>query len=178
MTTPAATETRTRRYHGVYRGTVVNNVDPMQIGRIQALVPDVSNVVPTSFAMPCVPFAGIQAGAFCMPAIGSGVWVMFEQGDPDYPVWMGGWWGSAAEVPALALAGLPASPSIVLQTTLQNTLAISDLPGPAGGILIKSTTGAMILVNDVGITIQNGKGASIVMVGPTVTVNTGALVVT
>jgi hypothetical protein len=73
---------------------------------------------------------------------------------------------------------VPASPSIVLQTPLQNTLAISDLPGPTGGLMLKSTTGAMIIVNDIGITISNGKGASIVMVGPTVTMNGGALVVT
>jgi hypothetical protein len=55
---------------------------------------------------------------------------------------------------------------------------VSDLPGPTGGIMLKSTTGATIIVNDTGIYIQNGKGASIVMVGPTVTVNAGALVVT
>jgi hypothetical protein len=81
-------------------------------------------------------------------------------------------------VHALAKAGLPVSPSIVLQTTAQNTLVVSDLPGPAGGIMLKSTTGAMILVNDIGITITNGKGASIVMAGPTVTINQGALVIT
>jgi hypothetical protein len=166
------------RYYGKYRGTVINNIDPMQTGRIMAMVPDVSNVVPTSWAMPCVPIAGIQSGVFMVPVVGSGVWIEFEQGDPDYPIWSGGWWGSAAEVPALALAGVPASPSIVLQTPLQNTLAISDLPGPTGGLMLKSTTGAMIIVNDIGITISNGKGASIVMVGPTVTMNGGALVVT
>ena len=65
----------------------------------------------------------------------------------------------------------------MLQTTLQNTLVISDLPGPTGGIMLKSTTGATIIVNDTGIYIQNGKGASIVMAGPTVTINNGALVV-
>jgi hypothetical protein len=80
-------------------------------------------------------------------------------------------------VPALALAGIPASPNLVLQTAAQNALLISDLPGPTGGIMLKSTTGASIVVNDTGIYIQNGKGASIVMTGPTVTVNNGALVV-
>ena len=178
MTMTTTSTTTKKQYFGKYRGTVVNNIDPMQQGRIMAIVPDVSNIVPTSWAMPCVPIAGIQAGVFCVPAIGSGVWIEFEQGDPDYPIWSGGWWGSAAEVPVLALAGLPASPSIVMQTTAQNTLAISDLPGPTGGIMLKSTTGAMIIVNDIGITISNGKGASIIMVGPTVTVNGGALVVT
>ena len=127
--------------------------------------------------MPCFPFAGKQMGMYVVPQVGAGVWVEFEQGDPDYPIWTGCYCGTAAEVPALALAGNPASPNIVLQTTAQNGLVISDLPGPTGGIMLKSTTGATIIVNDTGIYIQNGKGASLVMTGPTVTVNNGALVV-
>ncbi len=166
------------KYYGKYRGTVIQNVDPEQMGRIQAMVPDVSGLLPSSWAMPCVPIAGKSSGTFVVPQIGAGVWIEFEQGDPDYPVWTGGFWGSAAEVPALALAGNPASPSIVLASALQNIIAISDLPGPTGGIMLTCTTGAMIVVNDIGITISNGKGASIVLTGPTVTINNGALVVT
>lgn len=167
-----------RKFYGKYRGTVVQNVDPEQRGRIQVMVPDVSGLIPSTWAMPCVPIAGKQSGSYFVPQIGAGVWVEFEQGDPDYPIWTGCFWGIAAEVPALALAGNPASPSIVLQSGLQNVVTISDLPGPTGGIMLKSTTGAMILVNDVGITISNGKGATIVLAGPTVTINNGALVVT
>jgi uncharacterized protein involved in type VI secretion and phage assembly len=165
------------RFYGKYRGTVINNIDLKQLGRIQAMVPDVSGFVPTSWCMPCVPHAGKQMGTFMVPQVGAGVWVEFEQGDPDYPIWVGSFWGIAAEVPALALAGVPGNPNIVLQSTLQNTLVISDLPGPTGGIMLKSTTGASIIVNDTGIYIQNGKGASIVMVGPSVNINTGALTV-
>lgn len=170
-------------FGGIYRATVVANVDPLQMGRITVIVPDVSGVppfstMPSTWAMPCIPMAGKQMGAYFVPQIGSGVWVMFEGGDPNLPVWMGGWWGDAAEVPALALAGPPGDPNIVLQTAEQNSLVISDLPSPTGGIMLKSTTGATIIVNDTGIYIQNGKGASIVMVGPSVTVNDGALVVT
>ena len=165
------------KFYGKYRGTVVVNVDPEQRGRITAMVPDVLGLIPSSWAMPCVPIAGKQQGTFFIPQIGAGVWIEFENGDANYPIWTGGFWGLAAEVPALALAGNPASPSIVLQTSLQNAIVISDLPGPTGGIMLKSTTGASIIVNDTGIYIQNGKGASLVMTGPTVTVNNGALVV-
>lgn len=166
------------RYYGKYRGTVLQNVDPEQLGRIQAMVPDVSGMLPSSWAMPCVPIAGKLSGTYVVPQVGAGVWIEFEQGDPDYPIWTGGYWGVAAEVPTLALAGNPASPSIVLASILQNTITISDVPGPTGGIMLKSTTGAMIVVNDIGITISNGKGATIVLAGPTVTINNGALVVT
>ena len=166
-----------QKYYGKYRGTVINNVDPLQIGRILVMVPDVSALLPTSWALPCVPIAGKQMGTFVVPQVGAGVWVEFEQGDPDYPIWTGGFWGVAAEVPPLALAGNPVSPSIVLQTGLQNSITLSDVPGPTGGIMLKSPAGAMILVNDVGITISNGKGATIVMNGPSVTINNGALTV-
>ena len=165
------------RYYGIYRGTVVNNVDPMQLGRIMVTVPDVGGITPSTWATPCVPLAGKQMGTFMVPQIGAGVWLQFEGGDPDYPVWTGGWWGNPAEVPALALAGVPGDANIVLQSTLQNAVVISDLPGPTGGIMLKSTTGATIIVNDTGIYIQNGKGASIVMTGPTVNINAGALTV-
>jgi uncharacterized protein involved in type VI secretion and phage assembly len=165
------------KYWGKYRGMVINNVDPMQMGRLMVQVPDVSSLIPGTWAMPCVPVAGIQNGMVALPMIGSGVWVEYEQGDPDFPIWVGCFWGSAAELPALSHLTPPAISAITFQTPLQNGLTISDLPGPTGGIMLKSTTGASIIVNDTGIYIQNGKGASIVMAGPSVTVNAGALVV-
>jgi len=162
---------------GKYRGTVINNVDPLQIGRIQAMVPDLAGFVPGTWAMPCLPMAGINTGVFTAPMIGSGVWIEFERGDPDYPVWVGGYWGSAAEVPVLAHAVPPGVPAVTIQTPLKNGIVVSDVPGPTGGILIQTTTGAMISVSDVGIVISNGKGAIINMTGPTVDVNLGALTV-
>lgn len=166
-----------KRFVGKYRGTVINNVDPMQIGRIQVMVPDVSTVLPSSWAMPCVPVAGMNMGVFALPPIGSGVWVEFEQGDPDYPIWVGCFWGTAAEVPVLSHTVPPAVPGITLQTTAMNGIVISDVPGPTGGIQIRTTSGAMISVSDVGIIISNGQGAAITMNGPTVDINLGALTV-
>ncbi|HEX5208418.1 MAG TPA: phage baseplate assembly protein V [Steroidobacteraceae bacterium] len=171
------TSNASQQFFGKYRATVLNNIDPMQIGRIQVTVPDVSSFVPTSWAMPCVPVAGIQMGVYTVPPIGAGVWVEFEQGDPDYPIWVGCYWGQAGEVPGLAHLAPPVIAAIVLQTTLQNGVLISDLPGPTGGIMLKSAAGASLIVNDTGIYLQNGKGASITLIGPTVTVNAGALTV-
>ena len=173
-------ETSTR-YYGKYRGTVINNIDPEQRGRIMAMVPDVLGFTPSSWAMPCVPLAGKQEGTFMVPQVGAGVWIEFEQGDPDYPIWVGGFWGIAAEVPALALVPPPIPPgqNIVVQTTGKHTLLLSDsAPTPvSGGIVLKTLSGAMIVVNDSGIYINNGKGASLTLIGPAVTVNNGALTV-
>lgn len=180
MSPNAATESSSsdkKKYYGKYRGTVVNNVDPMQIGRLLVIVPDVLNINLSSWAMPCLPIGGMQMGIFSVPPIGAGVWIEFEQGDPDYPIWTGCFYGSMAEVPAMAKLVPPAVPGITMQTVLQNGIVISDVPGPTGGIVLKSTTGATLIVNDTGIYIQNGKGASIVMVGPTTTINQGALTI-
>lgn len=184
---PPSSNVQPRRYYGKYRGTVLVNLDPQQIGRIMAQVPDVLGETPSSWAMPCVPAAGIQAGCYIVPPVGSQVWIEFEQGDPNYPIWTGGFWGTAAEAPALALVPPPAVPpppvgqNIVLQTSGQNTLLISDaVPTPAtGGIILKSAGGATLVVNDTGIYISAGPGlASIWLTGPMVAINETALTIT
>lgn len=171
----------TQNFVGKYRAAVLNNVDPEMRGRLMLNIPDVLGVVPSTWAEPCTPLAGPTGpvmGVYMVPPIGAGVWVEFEHGDPNYPIWVGCRWGGPSDIPPLAHAGLPISPNIVMQTAGQNSFVISDLPGPTGGIMLKSATGASIIVNDTGIYIQNGKGASLIMTGPTVTINNGALVVT
>ena len=133
------------QFFGKYRGTVVNNVDPLQTGRVQINCPSVLGSGTLSWAMPNVPLSGMQSGIYCVPIVGAKVWVEFEGGDPDYPIYSGGFWGTASEVPSLALAGLPASPSIVLQTSGQNSISISDVPG-AGGLMLVQLTPFYLLI--------------------------------
>ena len=176
-TTVTAPGARTGTFLGKFRGTVFNNIDPLNKARLQVVVPDVC-LTPSTWAMPCVPVAGLQMGAISIPPIGAGVWVEYEQGDPDYPIWVGCWWGSVAEMPLLSQQVKPPIQGFTFETTLKNGFQVSDLPGPTGGILLKTTTGASISVSDTGIIIQNGKGASISLIGPTVNINTGALTIT
>jgi len=171
------------RFVGKYRATVLVNVDPEQRGRLQLMIPDVLGEIPSTWAEACVPLAGPTGppmGVYMVPPIGAGVWAEFEQGDLNYPIWTGCRWGGQSDIPSLAKAGLPVSPNIVMQTLGQHVLVISDMPPtPAtGGIMLQSATKATIVVNDSGIYISNGKGASINMVGPTVTINNGALAIT
>ena len=167
-----------QKYFGKYRGMVLNNIDPMQIGRLQVQVPDVAGLIPTTWAMPCFPSTGKQMGFWSIPQIGTGVWVEFEQGDPDYPIWSGCWFGSPAEVPGIAMLTQPPLSSFVLQTATQHTLQLSDLPGPTGGILLKTTAGAFISITDTtGITISDGKGGMINLFLGVVTINQGALLI-
>ena len=171
-----------KQYWGKYRGTVLQNVDPMRKGRLQITVPDVMSLLPTTWAEPCVPLAGPTGppmGVYMVPPIGAGVWVEFEYGDPNRPVWVGCRWGLQSDIPPLAQLGNPADPNIVIQSLLQHSIMISDMPPSpvTGGIILKSTTGAMIVVNDSGIYISNGKGAMITLIGTAIDFNAGALTI-
>lgn len=112
------------RYFGKYRGKVVENVDPMVMGRILASVPAVPSVKST-WAMPCVPYAGPQVGFYTMPPIGANVWIEFEGGDPNYPIWVGCFW-SEGELP------LEAPPEMKVFKTEFNTFILNDTPEEGG----------------------------------------------
>jgi len=159
-------------FYGKYRGTVTDNQDPLMIGRVKARVPDVMGDQESGWAMPCAPFGGGGMGFFAIPATGAGVWIEFEHGDPDYPIWSGCWWGTVAEVPPLLL--VPPYKKVMIKTEGGATLILDDTPG-IGGITLETAGGQKIVMNSLGIEINNGVGGLIKMTGPQVSVNNGAL---
>ena len=78
-------------FFGKYRGTVTDNEDKSNRGRLKVRVPAVLGDV-EAWAMPCVPYAGKKVGFYSLPEDGTGVWVEFEAGDPSYPIWSGCFW--------------------------------------------------------------------------------------
>jgi uncharacterized protein involved in type VI secretion and phage assembly len=81
------------RFYGKYRGVVIDNYDPKNMGRIKAHIPEVLGDGQTGWALPCVPYAGEGAGVYTVPPPGTGVWIEFEAGDVSHPIWSGCWWG-------------------------------------------------------------------------------------
>ena len=69
---------------GIYRAVVTDDNDPEKLRRLKVRVPAVYGDGDSSWASACVP-----AGSRRQPKVGSGVWVMFEGGDPARPVWIG-----------------------------------------------------------------------------------------
>ncbi|WP_116132696.1 phage baseplate assembly protein V [Tropicimonas sp. IMCC34043] len=92
------------KVYGKHKGVVTNSTDPEMRGRLQAMVPEVLGEIPTGWADPCVPYAGVGAGFFSLPLPGSGVWIEFEGGDVSRPIWTGCYWG-AGEAPMPPPAG-------------------------------------------------------------------------
>jgi len=136
-------------HYGKYRGTVVDNADSLQQARLLVAVPAV-NGASTVWALPCLP-PGVSA---TLPAIGSAVWVEFEAGDLSHPVWCGVFWTDSAQVPApLRDPGIQAPEAIALRTR----------------------DGANLQIDAQGIVLDNGKGATVSLRGPVVSINHGAL---
>jgi uncharacterized protein involved in type VI secretion and phage assembly len=122
----------------------------------------------TAWALPCAPFAGPSVGFFMMPPVGANVWVEFEGGNPEAPIWSGCFWG-VGEFPATL--ALPQTKVLKTDTV---TVTLSDVPG-AGGVTIETTDGKKIVLTALGIEINDGAGGTIKLSGPKVTVNGGAL---
>ena len=92
------------RFYGKYRAFVVDNADPEQLGRLRLRIPSVlGDEVVSGWALPCAPYGGANdEGCFFIPDVEAGVWVEFEAGDLEYPIWVGTFWskpGGASEAP-------------------------------------------------------------------------------
>ena len=160
------------QFFGKYRGKVTNNLDPLQLGRVQVEVPAVLGDGRLSWALPCVPFAGPGVGFFALPPVGANVWVEFEGGDPDFPIWAGCFW-DPGQVPVK-----PATPFVTALKTKGISLQFVDRPG-AGGFTLEVKPPAVAIplkmtFTSAGIEIRNGKN-SIKLSPVSVNVNDGAL---
>ncbi len=156
------------QFFGKFRGVVTDNRDPLMLGRVRARVQDVLGDNDSGWALPSLPYGGPGVGLFLVPPVDASVWIEFEHGDPDYPIWTGCFW---------AQGELPATPAVAEMKVLKTdtgTITINDLPG-AGGITIETNAGMKIVINMQGIEINDGTGGSIKLIGPQVSVNDGAL---
>lgn len=156
------------QYFGKYRGKVENNIDPQMQGRVTVSVPAVTGAGTLNWAMPCSPYAGNGVGFWAIPPKGANVWVEYEGGDPERPIWSGCFWG-IGEAPAV-----PPVPQIITLKTETCTLTLNDLPG-AGGITIETKNGMKITMSATALEITDGAGGTISMQGPKVKINGGAL---
>jgi hypothetical protein len=163
-------------YFGKYKGKVKSNLDPLMLGRVQVNVPAVLGDTNLSWAMPSVPYAGNGVGFFMIPPVDANVWVEFEGGNIDSPIWSGCFWG-IGEVPVL-----PAIPQMKVIKMDTITLTLSELPG-IGGVTLEVSPPTVIMplkmtFDAQGITLDAGPLGKIELTVAGVKINGGALEVT
>jgi Type VI secretion system/phage-baseplate injector OB domain len=155
-----------KRHWGKYRGTVVENQDVPPRGRLLVSVPGIMTV--PGWAMPCVPVATMikGGGTFVRPAVGANVWVEFERGDPDKPIWVGGFWGEV-DLPKMATeySAIPLVQAITIESEFAG-ISIGDVPLPVGG----TTPGQVNIVADEGAVAISLSPSGVSIAAPTVTI--------
>lgn len=156
-----------RPFYGKFRGVVSDNGDPNNLGRIRAKVPDVLGDEESGWAMPAVPYAGNSVGLFLIPPTNALVWIEFEHGDPDYPIWSGCFWADN-EVPVS-----PASADKKVLKTGAGTITLDDTQGSTS-ITIETTNSLKLKMDQQGIEISNGS-QKIMISSSSVSVDDGAL---
>jgi uncharacterized protein involved in type VI secretion and phage assembly len=155
-------------FYGKYRGIVTDNDDPNGLGRIRVKVQDVLGDQESGWALPALPYAGDGVGLYLIPPVNAFVWVEFEHGDPDYPIWTGCFWLTSETVPEEA-----SGPDIKLLKTSIATITIDDSESD-GSITIETTSGMKIVMNSEEIEISNGDNKMTLSM-ESVSINDGAL---
>lgn len=161
------------RYLGKYRGIVVRNADPEHLGRLQVQVPSVLGDVVTGWALPCLPHGGADdVGWFAVPPEGAGVWVEFEEGDLEFPIWVGTYWrkpGGTSELPRGngpdGAEGEVVDPPTrtILKTAKGHTIQIEDADGADLVLIHEATNGHVIALDVDGVRVVAGTGNSLTM---------------
>ncbi|HKQ31541.1 MAG TPA: phage baseplate assembly protein V [Burkholderiales bacterium] len=158
-----------QRFYGKYRAVVADVDDEEKLGRIRAYVPDVyGEDVMSPWALPCVPLAGASHGLVCLPEADDGVWIEFEAGDRNRPVWTGCWWGKDDLADDL---GAPLARSFV--TTAGHRVTLDD---DGNTITIEHADGAKVELTDSSMTLEC-KSGTVVLDSSGVNINDGALTV-
>jgi uncharacterized protein involved in type VI secretion and phage assembly len=174
------------RFFGRYRGIVVDNADPEHLGRLRVSVPSVLGPdVVSGWATPCAPYGGgADHGFLFVPDPGDGVWVEFEEGDLEFPIWTGTFWsrpGGESELPRPDDAGgrpqdAPQDPPTrkIIKTTKGHTLQFEDADGAEQVTLVEAVSGHVVTLGADGITVHDGlHGHRIALGADGVTVSDG-----
>jgi uncharacterized protein involved in type VI secretion and phage assembly len=161
------------RFYGKYRGIVNSNQDPENLGRLKVVIPSVLGDEAVVWASPCVPFGGdANQGFYFIPEDGSGVWIEFEEGDPEFPIWVGTFWSKPddeAEAPKPNAAdgseeSVPVnSPSRkIIKTMRGHTIQFEDADGDEMITIVEAAHSHVITMNGEGIAIADGANGNTV----------------
>lgn len=133
-----------QRFFGKYRGEVTGTDDASNRARLRVKCPAVLGEQ-EMWAMPCAPYAGDDIGFFALPPAGTAVWIEFEAGEINQPIWVGCFWKDG-EIPSG-----DAKEGVMFLKTPGGSIRIDN---DQGTIEIEASGGAKITLDSNGITVE------------------------
>ena len=148
------------KFTGMYRAKVLDNLDPEMLGRIRAEIYPMLIGINTAqgldgidgieteqlpWAVPAMPLssgAGVGVGSFAVPTVGSFVFVFFEEGDINQPVYFAEAQTKTYGLPSSRLTNYPNRK--VIETSSGAKIIIDDSTGHviitgAGDVVVQGT---------------------------------------
>jgi uncharacterized protein involved in type VI secretion and phage assembly len=181
-------------FNAGYLARVVNLDDPEGLNRVQVRLIAFDAIADQDaplWARVVAPFAGQNRGTFFMPDVDDEVLVLFTNGDPRYPLVVGGLWNGASTAPAdlgaegnrykrirskngitITLDDQQGQETLTLETPGGQTVTLKDGPG---AISCEDSNGNSIKLESAGITIQ--AAAKVKVQASTVEVSAGMVTV-
>ena len=171
------------KYYGKYSGDVLAiDEDKDNTGTIVIQLPTMFGKDARVTARPCLPY-----GHFFIPAVGTKVWVEFEGGNVDFPIWVGCWYPQGKTPPQAAISP---PENRVIQTASGHTIEIMDKAGEEkitikhkGNAFISiDKDGSVLIANQTGSYVQlDAKNKNVTIVeqhGNIITMNSDGVVIT
>jgi len=155
------------RYYGKYRGYVEDNADPEKLGRLKVKVPGLLGDDVLVWATPCVPYGGNpDQGFLFIPEKKAGVWIEFEQGDIDFPIWVGTFWSNPdgkSEVPKVDGEAQDSPTRKIIQTKAGHTIQLEDAEGEEKIVITHKGKSFISIDKDGSVIIGNHKGSTVIL---------------
>ena len=188
-------ESRTRsteeRFYGVVVGTVIDNLDPQEQGRIKVKLQDFG--IDSEWCQVSFFYAGNGYGSFFVPEIGDQVLVAFNHGDMLRPIILGSLYNDKDKPPTERTADkdqkmirtkgkheflmddTPSKEKVQLKTKGEHELLMDETPGKEK-VQLKTKGGHTVLLDDVAkkVTVKTNSGQEVLLedAGGKVTIKT------
>lgn len=152
--------------NGFYRARVESNLDPLHLGRIRARIPQIHGIEgDTALSNEALPWAypvtttgtGFNHGSCIVPETGDYVFIAFENGDRNSPIYFGGCYGIPQGAKQYGNKGdNPSAQSMWGGKGYSACPGVNELPtevysvgdSPNGKVIYKSPKGFIIMTNE------------------------------
>ena len=113
---------------GKYRALVIDNQDPEKRGRIRVKCPAIYRESLSPWCEACLPFVSVSSYDIQIPLPNDQVWVEFEGGNVNKPIYTGGWITKSTPVPNPNNRMTKGSLNLSGSLSISDSLSVGGIP--------------------------------------------------